>query len=259
MLVRRDRFPTTMSAPHRHRTVEFNLVLSGAATYLLDDRRYDLQARSLVWLFPGQNHIMVQRTSEYRDWLGLIPQDTLQEWCSTPATAPLLEADPPGLFVRRVPATAASALDALMCQVVTSSDDAAPAGRVYAVLAAWDAFCDADPVEETDPVHPAVREAMQVLCAPDPPHDLPALSERVGLSPQHLSRVFLRETGIGIAQFRNEQRLRTFVELYDAAPDRPMLDLALQAGFGSAAQFHRVFKELTGTTPAAHLSRRGSA
>lgn len=233
-------------------------MLAGTATYLLPDRRYDLSARSLVWLFPGQDHLMVRRSPDYRDWLGLAPQESLTPWCRSSHTAPLLQADPPGHHARRLSTPAASAVDALLSQVSGGSPDATSAGQVYAVLAAWDAFCDADLAPEPNRIRPAVRTAMRLLSSASSPPDVPSLAARVGLSPHHLSRVFLADTGIGIVRFRNEQRLHRFLTGYDTTPDQPLLDLAMAAGFGSAAQFHRVVRQLTGATPAALISRRSS-
>lgn len=257
-LVRRDRIVQAMQLPHRHPTVEFNLVLAGRATYLLDDRRYQLGPRSLVWLFPGQTHLMVAKSPDYRDWLGLAPQSELARWCATEHTRPLCDHDPPGHFVRRLPTAAASDLDALLSRVVDGSADAVAAGRLYAVLAAWDAWWQAEPAPDQDRLHPAVQTSLQVLSGADPPADVSGLARAVGLSPQHLSRLFLRETGVSVSRFRNELRFRRFLDLYESGPDRSVLDLAIEAGFGSGAQFHRVFRALTGTTPVAYLERRGS-
>jgi AraC-like DNA-binding protein len=257
-LVRRDRILGTMQVPHRHPTVEFNLVLAGQATYLLAGRRYDLGPRSLVWLFPGQTHLMVGRSPDYRDWLCLATQSELARWCTTDHTRELLDHDPPGVFVRRLPASAANALDALLSRIVAGSDEAVATGRLYAVLAAWDAWRTAEPARDRARLHPAVRASVQTLSGADPPPDLVGLARAVGLSPQHLSRLFLRETGVSVSRFRNEQRFRRFLDLCELQPQRSMLDRAIAAGFGSGAQFHRVFRELTGTTPAAYLDRRGT-
>ena len=254
-LMRRDAVGT-MRTPHRHGAVEFNLVLAGTATYLLSDRRYDLAANSLVWLFPGQDHLMIQVSPGYRDWLGLISRSALEAWGTASASAPLLAQDPPGHHVRRLSAKAASRLDSLLRHVATSSPTTAIPGRVFATLAAWDVYLAADRSTPPERVHPEVREAMRILSTDDPPQDLRSLAARVALSPHHLSRIFRQETGVSITRFRNEQRLRTFIEKYEASPEQPILDLALASGFGSAAQFHRVFKELTGTTPASYLNPR---
>ena len=45
--------------PHRHAELEVNLVVRGTATYLLGERRYELTPGTLTWLFPGQDHVLV--------------------------------------------------------------------------------------------------------------------------------------------------------------------------------------------------------
>src|SRR5918995_1783331 len=44
---------------HRHAELELNLVVRGTATYLLGERRYALTPGTLTWLFPGQDHVLV--------------------------------------------------------------------------------------------------------------------------------------------------------------------------------------------------------
>src|SRR5688572_33468561 len=45
---------------HRHAELEVNLVVCGTASYLRGDRRYALTPGTLTWLFPGQNHVLVE-------------------------------------------------------------------------------------------------------------------------------------------------------------------------------------------------------
>jgi uncharacterized cupin superfamily protein len=77
-----------IAAPHRHRSTEFNLVVHGTAAYLLDGRRYDLRPGSLVWLFPDQEHILVDRSPHYRDWLGLFDARGSRAGTTPPAAIP---------------------------------------------------------------------------------------------------------------------------------------------------------------------------
>jgi len=51
---------------------------------------------------------------------------------------------------------------------------------------------------------------------------------------------------------RNRLRLERFFAEVDQGGNN-LLEAALAAGFGSYSQFHRVFRELIGTTPRDHL------
>jgi AraC-like DNA-binding protein len=54
-----------------------------------------------------------------------------------------------------------------------------------------------------------------------------------------------------MTRFRNQQRLDRFMRLYGHGRDTTALAAAHQAGFGSYAQFHRVFRQETGRSPSA--------
>jgi len=67
--------------------------------------------------------------------------------------------------------------------------------------------------------------------------------------------LFKQQTGVALVDFRNRERVEKFLQIYGTGQRRTMLDAALEAGFGSYAQFHRVFKRVTGRAPGKH--RRG--
>ena len=74
------------------------------------------------------------------------------------------------------------------------------------------------------------------------------LGRRFGISPSVLMRAFFFEMGISLVDYRNRLRLERF--LYSVASgDGHLLPLALESGFGSYAQFHRVFCKVLGATP----------
>jgi len=54
---------------------------------------------------------------------------------------------------------------------------------------------------------------------------------------------------MSMTEFRNRCRLRRFFALYE--PEASLMTTALDAGFGSYPQFHRVFTALVGRSPAA--------
>jgi AraC-like DNA-binding protein len=81
------------------------------------------------------------------------------------------------------------------------------------------------------------------------------LAARLGLSVSGLSRAFKSEMGLSVAQYRGRLRLERFLTLVDPRAGN-LLAAALDAGFGSYAQFHRVFRSALGKTPKEYLSER---
>lgn len=84
--------------------------------------------------------------------------------------------------------------------------------------------------------------------------DLPARGERLarelGVSPGHLARSFKREMGVSLVDYRNRLRIDRFFEaVHRSGRSGNLLEAALEAGFGSYAQFHRIYRKFVGTTP----------
>jgi AraC-like DNA-binding protein len=101
-------------------------------------------------------------------------------------------------------------------------------------------------------LHPIVKKVMQALAA-DPTLTCDALAEKVHLSAGRLARTFKKETSMSVVEYRNEVRLARLLDRLDAPGDN-LLQAALDAGFGSYAQFHRVFRARFRQSPRAYVA-----
>ena len=245
---------------HRHAELELNLVVRGTASYLLDERRYELTPRTLTWLFPGQDHVLVDESADHELWWAVFRPTLVWRAATTPRARPLLERDPVGQFSRRLDAPRAARLGALLRELrdAESVEDALlNAGLPYLLLFAWRTFLESEDLVAGVDVHPAVETVARCLRADPEAGGLDALARTAGLSPSHLSRIFKAQTGVSITRFRNQRRLERFMALYGHGRRTTALAAALEAGFGSYAQFYRVLRAETGRTPTA-LRRTGT-
>jgi transcriptional regulator GlxA family with amidase domain len=83
---------------------------------------------------------------------------------------------------------------------------------------------------------------------------VPALAERVAMSPRNFARTFRRETGMTPAAYVESLRVeqaRIGLESSDAPVDR----IAAQCGFGTVETMRRAFHRRLGVGPAAYRSR----
>jgi AraC-like DNA-binding protein len=239
---------------HRHAELELNLVVRGTASYLLGDRRYALTPGTLTWLFPGQDHVLVDESSDHELWWAVFRPALVARIATTQQVRPLLAEDPAGQFSRRLDSSRVRRLGALFHEVRDAQkvdDVLVNTGLAYLLSFAWRALLDSDDVVEGVDLHPAVETVARMLRADPDAGDLAALARAARLSPSHLSRIFKEETGVSISRFRNQQRLQRFLRLYGRGRRTTALAAALEAGFGSYAQFHRVFREQTGRSPSA--------
>lgn len=75
------------------------------------------------------------------------------------------------------------------------------------------------------------------------------LAAREGVSPYRLSRAFRQHYGMSIGAFLRRVRVDHAMELL-AAPDLPLVEVALSSGFYDQSHLTNVFKRHTGLTPA---------
>ena len=239
---------------HRHAELELNLVVLGTASYLMNDRRYELTAGTLTWLFPDQEHVLVDESADHALWWAVFRPSAVARIATSPHARPLLERDPVGRYSRRLDPQRVQRLAALFGELHaagTVDDTLFNAGLSYLLASAWRAFLDSSEVVGDLEVHPAVDNVARLLQADPAAGDLTDLARTVGLSPSHLSRLFTTQMGVSISRFRNQQRLDRFIRLYRHGRGTTALAAAHEAGFGSYAQLHRVFRQETGRNPSA--------
>ena len=85
---------------------------------------------------------------------------------------------------------------------------------------------------------------------------LPSLARAAGLSPSALSRLFRRTYGRTITEEVHRSRIAEACRLL-ATTDAPISRIANEVGFGTIAQFNRVFRRAVGTTPTAFRRQAG--
>lgn len=240
-------------AMHHHAELEFNLITQGSGLYLLANRKYQIRRGDLLWLFPAQEHVLIEQSPDFEMWIGVFKPKTVRQIVVDANAKVLRQANPAGEYCRRLPQDDLARLEQLFAEIVAmqNSPGLFNAGLNYSLLTAWRYFeCAADvPVRD---VHPAVEKAARLIRDDGNKLNLEELARRSGLSAHRLSRLFKQQTGIALVDFRNRQRIEKFLQIYGTGQRLTMLDAALNAGFGSYPQFHRVFKRVTGRSPRSH-------
>jgi AraC-like DNA-binding protein len=233
---------------HRHAELEANLISSGHATYVVGNRRVRLARRDVLWLFPGQDHVLIEQSNDFSMWILVWKPQFLVSICQTPDSQLLLLQDPEKILHRRLSESAATEIEALCEQNCLRDGDWHRASLAYILFGLWAAYSKGEEVVVGGAVHPAVERAARLLRDLNPPPAVPALARQVGLSPSRLSRLFAAQTGLSITRFRSAQCLSRALRLCEDS-ELPLSEIAVRAGFGSYAQFHRIFREQMGQSP----------
>ncbi|MBQ6852147.1 MAG: AraC family transcriptional regulator [Oscillospiraceae bacterium] len=78
---------------------------------------------------------------------------------------------------------------------------------------------------------------------------LEELAKHFAVSPEHLCRLFKRETGVGFREYLNLLRLQRAEKLLRQQRDRSVAQIAAECGFGDSNYFSVKFKSMYGISP----------
>lgn len=251
--------PAGANRRHHHVELELNLVTHGTGTYLLGNRQYRIRRGDLLWLFPAQEHVLFEQTPDFQMWIVVFRRRLIRRSAVDTASLPLLQRNFSGDTCRRLSQHQLTRFEELFVGLAESTDEPGllNASLAYTLLHAWKCFEKAGKVPVRN-VHPGVESTARLLLSDQNSYSLSQLASRASLSPSRLSRLFKQQTGLSIVQFRNRQRMQRFLDHYEVSAERgkcTLLEASLAAGFGSYPQFHRVFRQITGCSPAEYRRR----
>jgi AraC-like DNA-binding protein/mannose-6-phosphate isomerase-like protein (cupin superfamily) len=222
--------PSFRRPRHFHAEPELNLVIAGSARLALGDRRIGVSRGDLLLFHPGQDHELLEASDDLRLYVVALRPDLAER-------ARVLVACPVSEKITLEPERLA-ALDERLAAMASVSD----CGVVEEQLAGL--FVELAP--RARPAHVLSRRAIEALRV-ERACSAQQISERLRANPSQLSRVFHRDFGVTLAEYRARARLMDFVRLVDAG--ERMSHAALNADFGSYAQCHRVFRRALGCSP----------
>jgi AraC-like DNA-binding protein len=266
-------FPRMQS--HSHLELELNVVVQGTITYVMNGRRFTFSPRTLLWLFPWREHQLVDRSDNARFYVAVFKPELIAKSCRTAAyeglkseanerddiLSMLLDPKSFDLICKTVDWLMRDSLDpALLNREAgfgATSDfhfehhdpDALNAGLHYLLLLCWRSHLAGVATKNAVDLHPAVRRALKLLSECNTEQDLGVLAKACGASKSYLSRTFNRQVGVSLNRYRNSLRLSRFVEEYRQSDQKNIAEAAYAAGFGSYAQFYKVFTQAYGRGP----------
>jgi len=267
---------------HHHVELELNVVVRGTITYVVGGRRFTLGQRTLLWMYPAQEHQLVDRSDDAQYYVAVFKPSLIAATCRGPNYAGLkrdkmesegvlhtvLEPAAFDLIRKTMEVLVADGLDPDILNrelgFGVESDfsfehgdpDGLNAGLRHLLLLCWR---NQQGRHESVALHPAVRKALELLSEGEWEHDLGRLARRCGVSEAYLSRIFGRQVGVPLNRYRNSVRLGRFLEHYRQPEQKTITEAMYAAGFGSYAQFYKVFTQAYGRGPRLSLSRSSGA
>jgi AraC-like DNA-binding protein len=246
---------------HNHAELELHLVTRGRCVFLLGESRIEAERGTLLWVPPRREHTVLDPSPDFRRWMLLSRPRLVRRVLPTDDARSLLgsgDAADGARLARTLAPHHALALASKFTETQRIGREHFSlhnANMAYLLARTFSAFSAADALPVWSALHPAVAAAVRLLRAPEGDLARSALARRCGLSEWHLSKLFHEQLGVSLVDFRNRCRLERFLELYGDGARVKLSAAALDAGFGSYPQFHRVFRARMGHAPS-ELARR---
>jgi AraC-like DNA-binding protein len=278
-LVESTRNPPRLKS-HHHVELELNLVVRGTVTYVVSGRRFTFQRRTLLWLYPEQEHQLVDLSPDAQNYVAVFRPSLISRSCCTETYAglrrktnehdgvlnTLLEPDSFDLIRKTMDSLMRGSLDADLLNREAgfgagsefsyqhADPDGLNAGLHHLLLLCWRSQRTGRVLGDAVLLHPAVRRALKLLSEGEWDQDLGELATRCGVSESYLSRTFRRQIGVSLSRYRNSLRLSRFWAAYRQPERKTLAEAVYAAGFGSYAQFYKVFTQEYGRGPRACLT-----
>jgi AraC-like DNA-binding protein len=226
--------PSFLRPRHFHREPELNLILRGSAQLAVGERTVVAATGDCLFFAPGQDHQLLWASDDLELFVvAVTPELALRLRSSTGPARRLDEAEL---------ARAASWLHAS-----SQLSDASVAEQVIVRL--FEA-----------PAKPPLRHSTRVSIERvliEPAVTGAALAGHARTTQSELSRHFRRDLGVRFVEYRARLRLMAFIGQVDGG--RSLTQAAIDAGFGSYAQCHRVFWRALGCSPQEYFGERRGA
>ncbi len=253
-----------LDTSHRHNDVEVNLLTAGRMAYSIDGKIVEIPVGALSVFWAGFSHRINEWQPRGKVWSISIPMTIFLKW-------PL----PEETFVHN-----------LMHGDIIIETDRAQAAFDKHLVSRWHRdLSSPPPVRETEEIvllelqarfrrlavsHHAISALHAHHGQPEriasmlqfiashyaEPITVADIAEAAKTNPCYAMEMFKRACGVSVMHYVNDQRLAHARRLL-LNSDAKVLDIALEAGFGSLSRFHEVFRKATGKTPRAYARQKG--
>lgn len=226
--------PSFRRPRHFHREPELNLVTSGHGVLSVGERELPVSAGDLVFLQPGQDHALLQESADFELLVVAISPELAER--SGIASSRRLGSHALTAAELTELSDALSGLGSLTDRVAMETQ----------LTQRFDTLC-----RRFAPSHVLCRRSLEELKG-DLELSERSLARSLHAGPSSISRQVQHSLGVRLVEYRARLRLMEFVTRVDAG--RPFTRAALESGFGSYAQCHRVFQRSLGCSPSAYFS-----
>ena len=236
---------SAMGLHHYHNLFELYFLSEGSCSYFIDNKSYDIKAGDIVLIPEGIIHKTVYRDSDAKRRL---------IYCAPlyipPAVIPYL---PTMLYIyhnKKVVKEISVLLDAIEKEYSSPDEfsESAIISHMHSLFLLLVRNRDTEAPKKSGNAYTTqtisyIKENYREDIT------LSELAARCAVTPEHLSRVFKRDTGFGISEYISIIRLQQAQLLLRSESARSVGEVAEECGFGDSNYFSKKFKDMYGMSP----------
>lgn len=225
---------------HVHEEPEINLITQGRGVIEIGNRSLEVQGGSLVWFAPGIDHHLAKASDDFELITAGFQPELLGAFAREHNWAPQF-ARPAQLLSESRCLKLQNVLQGIALMAEPQPAEGIAIGLLYEFSQL--------PVEQSRRL--SGRAAAQVLSRPTITRN--QLAMVLGSNKGDVSRAFHRDHGVTLRNYRSTLRVLDFLRRLESGAVN-LTRAALEAGFGSYSQCHRVFRGVLGCSPREFLS-----
>ena len=236
---------TGTSWPHYHSLFEIYFLVEGNCTYIIDSKVYNAQAGDIVIIPDGIiHHTKYDNINHTRILINCAEKYIPYSVRSGIISATYLYRNP---FITDEVKKVFKAIEKEYKLKDTHSDEIISChthSLFYLLMRNADTCLDIDNGNKLIELAVAyIRENFSSDIT------LSSLAKKFSVSPEHFSRMFKKETGLGFSKYLNSLRLQYAEQLLKTADDINITKVAEYCGFEDSNYFSKKFKEVYGISP----------
>jgi hypothetical protein len=164
-LLSRYRAQASGQYEHKHPELEMNHVIRGEARYRVASQVVTLRARDVVWVFPLQEHGVLEQSDDFEMWIGCFRPRLTRRICTTEASRVLRGKSAGPLLPHTLAVAEARRLCGLLAEVSACAEASTyNAGLAYLLLQTWFEYERAESRDEPgNDLEEPMREAEEPL------------------------------------------------------------------------------------------------
>lgn len=228
---------------HYHPIPEIYVFLTGICRIQLNNCVHLLQRGTLIWIAPGQVHIICDQSLDCTFAVCSLKPQFLKRF-------ELQETLPLETKIFNISEAEVVYLEHFFSMLPPRDHPA----RIAAIYYGSDhllRLLKHDILTESHVLSPGIEKVLNFLMQSKEKPPLSKLVQLAGMSSTSFQQQFKLQMNMTFSQYWNRLQVRRFLAVYDAGKRHNISEAVYQAGFGSYAQFYRVFTRISGYTPKA--------